>query len=135
MVRLCVCYAWSYLFIMRYHYQKPHISSNLYNNIHIVDHPVYNRCTLFKIGNIGLSVIQQRYNISTKSTYWTEVDSWVADKIYMNESFLDFFNKFAAECTDDGLYATVTVRQIMWALRMKPLPRERWETVFDRKPI
>ena len=23
----------------------------------------------------------------------------------------------------------------MWALKMKPLPRERWETVFDRRDI
>ena len=30
---------------------------------------------------------------------------------------------------------TVTVRQIMWALRMKPLKKERWETVFDRSLI
>jgi len=27
------------------------------------------------------------------------------------------------------------VRQIMWALKMKPIKRERWETVFDRKEI
>ncbi len=37
-------------------------------------------------------------------------------------------------CTD-GVYPTVTIRQIMWALKMKPLARERWETVFDRKNI
>lgn len=27
------------------------------------------------------------------------------------------------------------VRQVMWRLRMKPLKRERWETVFDRKTL
>ena len=35
----------------------------------------------------------------------------------------------------DGLYPTVTVRQIMWALKMKPIQKERWETVFDRRDI
>ena len=35
----------------------------------------------------------------------------------------------------NGEYPTVTVRQIMWALRMKPIKRERWETVFDRSLI
>ena len=35
----------------------------------------------------------------------------------------------------NGLYPTVTIRQIMWQLRMKPLPRKRWETYFDRKEI
>lgn len=34
-----------------------------------------------------------------------------------------------------GLYPTVNVRQLMWALRMKPMRKERWETVFDRKDI
>ena len=35
----------------------------------------------------------------------------------------------------DGLYPTVTVRKLMWALRMKPLKKERWETVFDRGTV
>ena len=35
----------------------------------------------------------------------------------------------------DGLYPTVTIRQIMWALKMKPLPKQPWETVFDHTPI
>jgi hypothetical protein len=35
----------------------------------------------------------------------------------------------------DGLYPTVTVRQIMWSLKMKPIPKEKWETVFDRREI
>jgi hypothetical protein len=24
---------------------------------------------------------------------------------------------------------------MMWALKMKPLPKERWETAFDRRDI
>ena len=35
----------------------------------------------------------------------------------------------------DGLYPTVTIRQIMWALKMKPIQRQRWETCFDRRDI
>lgn len=27
------------------------------------------------------------------------------------------------------------IRQVMWAFRMKPVPNERLETVFDRKPV
>lgn len=34
-----------------------------------------------------------------------------------------------------GYFPTVTVRQLMWALRMKPLKKERWETSFDHVPI
>ena len=77
---------------MRYHYQKPDIYLSMYGELYICNHPVYDRCTLFTIGNKGLAVIQQRY-------------------------------------------PTVTIRQIMWALKMKPIQRQRWETCFDRREI
>ena len=71
---------------------------------------------------------------STKSTYWGEIDPWLTDDIYLHTKFEEFFNDRAAECKD-GLYPTVTIRQLMWGLKMKPLPRERWETCFDRKTV
>ena len=43
-----------------------------------------------------------------------------------------YFNTIAKKTTD-GLYPTVTIRQIMWGLKMKPLNREPWETTFDKK--
>jgi hypothetical protein len=82
-----------------------------------------------------VAVIQQRFDPETKCTWWSEVDSWLTDDLYLNPEFKEYFDKRAGKCTDDGLYPTVTVRQIMWALKMKPLPRERWETVFDRRDI
>lgn len=54
--------------------------------------------------------------------------------IYLNLGFKKYFDERAKTATD-GLYPTVTVRQIMWALKLKPIKRERWETVFDRKDI
>lgn len=45
-----------------------------------------------------------------------------------------YFDSRAGKCTD-GLYPTVTIRQIMWALKMKPIQRQRWETCFDRREI
>ena len=120
--------------IMRYHYEKPTIYLSMYGKLHNCNHPVYDRCTLFEIGEKGLAVIQQRYSSQTKSTYWTEIDSWLTDNLYLHPRFMEFFNERAEECTD-GLYPTVTVRQIMWALKMKPIPRERWETCFDRRYI
>ena len=86
------------------------------------------------IGNKGLAVIQQRFDEATKRTYWTEIDPWLTDALYLNERFKDYFDERATEPVD-GLYPTVTVRQIMWALKMKPIPRQRWETVFDRREI
>ena len=117
---------------MRYHYEKPSIYKSVYGTLYLCDHPVYNRCTLYLIGDKGLAVIQQRNH--KKFTYWTEIDPWLVDDLYLQANFREFFESRAGECTD-GLYPTVTIRQIMWALKMKPIPREPWETYFDRKLI
>jgi hypothetical protein len=79
-------------------------------------------------------VIQQRYDTNTKRTWWTKIDLWLVDEIYLHPKFNDYFNRYAGKSVD-GIYPTVTVRQIMWALRMKPIKREKWETVFDKSPI
>lgn len=119
---------------MRYHYEKPKIYSSLYGRTYICNHPVYNVCTLYEIDNKGLSIIQQRFDSDTKSTWWTEIDPWLTDEIYLSPGFKSYFDKYSGECTD-GLYPTVTIRQIMWALKMKPIRRERWETCFDKRDI
>lgn len=119
---------------MRYHYEKPTIYVPMYGKLYTCDHPVYNQCTLFEINGRGLAVIQQRFNSIDKSTWWSEIDPWLTDRLYLHSDFLEYFNSRSGECTD-GLYPTVTIRQIMWALKMKPLKKERWETVFDRRDI
>lgn len=80
-----------------------------------------------------MAVIQQRID-KNKKTWWGEIDPWLTDAIYLHPGFKDFFEIRSGEATD-GLYPTVTVRQIMWALKMKPIKRERWETCFDRRDI
>lgn len=119
---------------MRYHYEKPNIYLSKYGETYVCNHPVYDKCTLFKINKKGLAVIQQRFDTKTKSTYWTEIDPWLTDDLYLHPNFKKFFDDRAGECVD-GLYPTVTIRQIMWALKFKPIPRERWETCFDRRDI
>lgn len=119
---------------MRYHYEKPNIYISMYGESYSCDHPVYNSCTVFKIGNNGLAVIQQRFDYETKQTWWGEIDPWLTDEIYLHPLFKNFFDERSGE-VKDGLYPTVTIRQIMWGLKMKPLPRERWETCFDRKIV
>lgn len=119
---------------MRYHYEKPKVYSSMYGITYTCDHPVYDECTLFKIGEKGLAVIQQRCDSDTKCTWWTEIDPWLTDSIYLHPKFKEFFDNRSGDCVE-GLYPTVTIRQIMWALKMKPIPRERWETCFDRKDI
>ncbi len=119
---------------MRYHYKKPSIYTNTYGSRYICNHPVYSVCTLLSIGSKGLAVIQQRYDPVTKHTWWGEIDPWLANAIYLHPKFKSYFDERAGTSVN-GLYPTVSVRQIMWALKLKPLPREPWETVFDRKDI
>lgn len=59
---------------MRYHYEKPAMYLSMYGTTYLCNHSVYNRCTLFKIDNKGLAVIQQRFDTTNKSTFWTEID-------------------------------------------------------------
>ena len=119
---------------MRYHFEKPPIYLSVYGQVYICDHPVYSRCTLYKEREKGLAVIQQRFDPILKTTWWSEVDPWLTDCLYFHPEFQTFFDERAGICMN-GLYPTVTIRQIMWALKMKPLKKERWETVFDRRDI
>ena len=117
---------------MRYHYKAPDLYVCMYGKLYSCDHPLYDRCTLYQIKEKGLAVIQQY--CESKKTYWDAIDPALVDQLYLQKGFLDYFHTYAGT-SRDGLYPTVTIRQIMWALRMKPLPREPWETYFDRKPV
>ena len=119
---------------MRYHYDKPAIYSSLYGITYVCNHPVYDNCTLYSVGDKGLAVIQQRYDPESKTTWWNEIDPWLTDTLYLHPGFKEFFEKRSGAATD-GIFPTVTIRQIMWALKLKPLQKERWETCFDRKNI
>lgn len=119
---------------MRYHHVIRNHGSERYGSLYICDHPVYSRCTLFLVRERGLAVIRQYYDEETKCTYWRELGKNLAGDIYLNPGFEAYFNSHSGPCTD-GIYPTVTIRQVMWALRMKPLPKKPWETVFDRKDI
>jgi hypothetical protein len=120
---------------MRYHWSKPEVFVSRYGQSYFCDHPVYNRCTLYLIGKRGLAVVQQRHDPVSKTTWWDQIDAWMTDPIYLNPGFWAYFDKRADEADEKGFYPTVSIRQIMWALKMKPLKRERWETVFDRRFI
>ena len=119
---------------MRYHYDKPTIYFSNYGEIYSCNHPAYDKCTLYLIGDKGLAVIQQRFDQSKKCTYWTEIDPWLTDVLYLHPKFKQYFDE-RSDKVQDGLYPTVTVRQIMWALKINPIPRERWETCFDCRYI
>ena len=62
-------------------------------------------------------------------TYWGVVDPELANDIYISEGFEEYFRKFSGR-EKDGIFPTVQVRKLMWALRMKPLRKEFWEEDF-----
>lgn len=119
---------------MRYYYEKPELYFCEYGKLYFCDHPAYDRCTLYFIDGKGLAVIQQRFDAEHKMTYWTEIDAWLVDQLYLHPGFKDYFDKRSGPKNGD-LYPTVTVRQLMWALKIKPMKKEPWETAFDHCPI
>ena len=72
---------------MRYHYEKPSMYLSMYGSVYECNHPVYNKCTLFKIENKGLAVVQQRYDKETKTTWLGEIDQWLTDILYLHPKF------------------------------------------------
>lgn len=119
---------------MRYHHSPKSAETPVYGRIYICDHPVYFACTLYEMDGAGLAVIQQRYREDTKVTWWGVIDDYLRNELYLHPKFLEYFKKMARK-PKNSLYPTVTIRQMMWALKMKPLKREPWETVFDHSPI
>lgn len=95
------------------------------------NHPLYNQCSL-AIGDRGcLAIVYQYWDKRRKACYWSFVPPALLLDISMQPGFKDYVEKLAKPA-ENGLYPTVPVRKVMWALRMKPLKRERWETVLDR---
>lgn len=64
---------------MKYHYTKPTEYSSMYGQLYECNHPAYNHCTLYLIGDKGLAVIQQRYDKKSKCTWWSEIDRCLTD--------------------------------------------------------
>lgn len=120
---------------MKYHTEVSDIEKEMLapiGKLYYCNHPIYDMCTLYKLSDgRGIAVIQQ-YRCYEKLTYWSNLECWLSNKIARNVSLRSFLEK-NAKLPKNGLYPTYTVRQLMWALRMKPLKKEPWETVFDHK--
>lgn len=111
---------------MRYFYERPHNYIPMYGIAYQCDHPLYNFCTLYLQNDVGLAVVQERYDALSKHRWYGPLDPWLANDIYLADGFADYFHRNAKMATD-GLYPTVSARKIMWALRMKPLKKAFWE--------
>ena len=117
-----------YFFAMRYFYEKPEEAKDHSIYFKRVNHPLYNSCRLYMISEEeGLAIIQKRFNSKLKVFFYSAPDSWIMDEILKCSGFVDYTFKHAGECKD-GIFPTVTVRQVMYALKMKPLKKEWWES-------
>ena len=119
---------------MRYHHKSTKIKEHP-GFVYRCNHLVYRRAMLFKSEDgRGLCIIQQHFNRADATTYWTEIDYSLAGDIYNNPRFQHYFEVMAKEPVN-GIYPAVPVRKAMWALKMKPLRKEKWETTFDRTMV
>ena len=111
---------------MKYYYQKPDICVHLFGEPISLDHPIYKAGTLYLEDGKGLIVTQKKFDADRRECYWDAVDSWIANDVYISKKFPEWFFLNATE-TD---YPIFELRKTMWALRMKPLPKEEWEQYF-----
>lgn len=112
---------------MRYFYQPSPIQpKGTYGRTYYCSHPLYNSCTLFQIGEYGLCVIMEQFDPKTKHRWWGPIPKMLATDIYLHDRFYDYFQEHSGLCKN-GLYPTVKVRSLMYALKMKPLKKEYWE--------
>ncbi len=106
---------------MRYHYET--IEASTYS----CDHPLYDKCTLYSKGENGLAVVQNRYSPKTKVSWLGPIDNELVYAICAKDGFNEYFEKNACAADENKLYFTVSVRTLMWALKMKPLKKNIWE--------
>lgn len=115
---------------MRYFYKRTAFEGHR-EDVYNCKHPRYNRCSLLKIANgKGLAIVQMRFNPITKYIWWSEVDPDLIRDIANHPDMGKYLIKNAEAPNENGLYPTINVRKVMWALRMKPLPRLEWENEF-----
>lgn len=113
---------------MRYFLEKPIDAKK--NGVYLtkIDHPLYNSCTIYKTDvDKGLAIVQRRFNKNLKVFFYNAPDSWIIDEIKKAAGFVDYVFDHAGP-NQDGTYPTVTIRQVMYALKLKPLKKEWWET-------
>lgn len=119
---------------MKGHYQvKSKDRRPKYSKTVKCDHPLFSAYTVFREGKKGLGVIQQKFNPAYRFSWWGPIDMALANDIFESENFSGVFNRLAKEPDEAGIYPTIEVRKLMYALGMKPLKKEFWETSLSQK--
>lgn len=98
--------------------------------LYYCDHPLYNEATLFLLpSGKGLCVIQQRFNSSLKYTWWGRIDEKINIDISNSEKLEEYLEEHASY-SNQGLYPTMEVRKMLWALKVHGPAKQFWETRF-----
>lgn len=111
---------------MKYFYEPTKDHTENFFQLYHCDHPLFDLCTLYFWDGKGLIVVQQKYDEANKTLSWGPVDSNVANDIFLHPDFPDYFFMNADYGEENG-FPIISVRKLMWALRMKPLKKEEWE--------
>ena len=99
------------------------------------NHPLFSAYTVYSKGDLGIGVIQQKFNEKLKCSWWGPVDVALANDIFESENFSEWFNRNAKLPNEDGMYIVMEVRKLMYALGMKPLKKEFWETSIGSQKL
>lgn len=109
---------------MKYHYEKTEYGKPMYGRMVEIKDDIHTFGTLFEKDGKGVILVQKRF--VCKCLYWDRIDYWLANDIYEHPKFTAWFEQHATEEN----YPIFPVRSVMWALRMKPLPKQKWEDAF-----
>ena len=116
---------------MRYYYE-PTKAEPKYGVIYHGPSEVFDLGTLYLSDGLGLVVVQLQFDELNKSFKLGPLDPGLANDIYVQPGFREFFLEFAKPVTPGGEYPVVNVRKVMWSLRMKPLRKDIWEQDLQR---
>ena len=101
--------------------------------LYVCNHPYYDNCTLFCKEDLtdfkGFAVVQERFDPKSKIFWWGPIDMKLENDILNNKLYPDYFEKHA-ELPVNGLYPTINIRKVMWALKMRPMKLQEWEKRF-----
>lgn len=98
--------------------------------VYSCNHKLYNKCTLLKQGEMGLAIIQQRFNPNMKVSWWGPIDNAYHEDILTNPYLHFVMSNNAERKNDDGIYPTIELRKLLWQLKIKSPRKEDWETRF-----
>lgn len=113
---------------MRYYYElNTELDIPKYSILYHGPFEFFDLGTLYLIDGLGLIVVMPEFNRVDKTIKFGPLPPSLANDIYEQPGFREFFLRFAQPATPSGEYPVMNVCKIMWSLRMKPLRKMDWE--------